>query len=293
MVRQMPGDPAVLIANQNRETEAPPEVVERIREEYGFNRPLPEQYWRWLRRGVLEGDLGLSTRTRQPVTDAIVDSLPASLRLAGITFGFTLLLSFPLGLLAGVTRNQQLDAVIRGAAWINYSLPVFLLAVVGIWLFAVEWNLLPAIGHSTPRHMILPVVVLTLHLTGWNTQLIRSSVREIAEKPYIQVAHAKGLSYWRVVLIHILKPALLPILTAFLIQLGNLFSGSFIIETIFAWNGVGRLLVDSILARDFPVIQGILLYVGAVFALINLLIDMLYRFLNPATIQALGRGRHG
>ena len=293
MVRQMPGDPAVLIANQNRETEAPPEVVERIREEYGFDRPLPEQYWRWLRRGVLEGDLGLSTRTRQPVTDAIVDSLPASLRLAGITFGITLLLSFPLGLLAGVTRNQQLDAVIRGVAWINYSLPVFLLAVVGIWLFAVEWNLLPAIGHRTPRHMILPVAVLTLHLTGWNTQLIRSSVREIAEKPYIQVAHAKGLPQWRVVFIHILKPALLPILTAFLIQLGNLFSGSFIIETIFAWNGVGRLLVDSILARDFPVIQGILLYVGAVFALINLLIDLLYRFLNPATIQALGRGRHG
>ena len=293
MVRQMPGDPAVLIANQNRETEAPPEVVERIREEYGFDRPLPEQYWRWLRRGVLEGDLGLSTRTRQPVTDAIVDSLPASLRLAGITFGITLLLSFPLGLLAGVTRNQQLDAVIRGVAWINYSLPVFLLAVVGIWLFAVEWNLLPAIGHRTPRHMILPVAVLTLHLTGWNTQLIRSSVREIAEKPYIQVAHAKGLPQWRVVFIHILKPALLPILTAFLIQLGNLFSGSFIIETIFAWNGVGRLLVDSILARDFPVIQCILLYVGAVFALINLLIDLLYRFLNPATIQALGRGRHG
>ena len=293
MVRQMPGDPAVLIANQNRETEAPPEVVERIREEYGFDRPLPEQYWRWLRRGVLEGDLGLSTRTRQPVTDAIVDSLPASLRLAGITFGITLLLSFPLGLLAGVTRNQQLDAVIRGVAWINYSLPVFLLAVVGIWLFAVEWNLLPAIGHRTPRHMILPVAVLTLHLTGWNTQLIRSSVREIAEKPYIQVAHAKGLPQWRVVFIHILKPALLPILTAFLIQLGNLFSGSFIIGTIFVWNGVGRLLVDSILARDFPVIQGILLYVGAVFALINLLIDLLYRFLNPATIQALGRGRHG
>jgi len=292
MVRQMPGDPAVLIANQNRESEAPPEVVERIREEYGFDRPLPEQYWRWLRRGILEGDLGLSTRTRQPVTDAIVDSLPVSLRLAGITFGFTLLLSFPLGLLAGVTRNQQLDAAIRGVAWINYSLPVFLLAVVGIWLFAVEWDLLPAIGHSTPRHMILPVTVLTLHLTGWNTQLIRSSVREIAEKPYIQVAHAKGLPRWRVVLIHILKPALLPILTAFLIQLGNLFSGSFIIETIFAWNGVGRLLVDSILARDFPVIQGILLYVGAVFALINVLIDLLYRFLNPATIQALGRGRH-
>lgn len=293
MVRQMPGDPAVLIANQNRETEAPPEVVDRIREEYGFNRPLPEQYWLWLGRVVLEGDLGQSTRTRQPVTDAILVSLPVSLRLAGITFGLTLLISFPLGLLAGVTRNQQLDGIIRGFAWINYSLPVFLLAVVGIWLFAVKWSLLPAIGHGSPRHMILPVAVLTLHLTGWNIQVIRSSVREIAEKPYIQVAHAKGLQNWRIVLIHVLKPALLPILTALLIQLGNLFSGSFIIETIFAWNGVGRLLVDSILARDFPVIQGILLYVGAVFALVNLLIDFLYRTLNPSTIEALGRGRNG
>lgn len=293
MVRQMPGDPAVLIANQNRETEAPPEVVEKIRKLYGFDRPLPEQYWFWLGRVILEGDLGQSTRTRQSVTEAIRDSLPVSLRLAGITFGLTLLISFPLGLLAGVTRNQQLDGVIRGLAWINYSLPVFLLAVVGIWLFAVEWNLLPAIGHGSPRHMILPVAVLTLHLTGWNTQVIRSSVREIAEKPYIQVAHAKGLPNWRIVLIHILKPALLPILTALLIQLGNLFSGSFIIETIFAWNGVGRLLVDSILARDFPVIQGILLYVGSIFALVNLLIDFLYRTLNPSTIEVLGRGRNG
>jgi len=293
IVRQMPGDPAVLIANQNRESEAPAEVVEQIREEYGFDRPLPEQYWLWLQRVVLAGDLGQSTRTRQPVTEAILDSLPVSLRLAGISFGLTLLISFPLGLLSGVTRNQRLDAVIRGFAWINYSLPVFLLAVVGIWLFAVEWGLLPAIGHGSPRHMILPAAVLTLHLSGWNTQVIRSSVREISEKPYIQVAHGKGLPNWRVVLIHILKPALLPILTALLIQLGNLFSGSFIIETIFAWNGIGRLLVDSILARDFPVIQGILLYVGAVFALVNILIDILYRTLNPSTIEALGRGRNG
>lgn len=291
MVRQMPGDPAVLIANQNRESEAPPEVVERIREQYGFDKPVPEQYLRWLGRVILEGDLGFSTRTRQPVTAAILGSLPISLRLAGITFGLTLLISFPLGLLAGVTRNQQLDATIQGLAWMNYSLPVFLLAVVSIWLFAVEWGLLPAIGHESARHLILPVAVLTIHLSGWTTHVIRSSVREIVEKPYIQVAQSKGLQPSRIVLIHILKPALLPILTALLIQLGNLFSGSFIIETIFAWNGVGRLLVDSILARDFPVIQGILLYVGAVFAVINVFIDLLYRFLNPSTIETFGMRR--
>ena len=290
MVRQMPGDPAVLIANQNRETEAPPEVVERIRTEYGFDRPLPEQYWRWLRRGVLEGDLGHSTRTRQPVTEAVLGSLPVSLRLAGLTFGLTLLISLPLGLLAGVTGKPHLDAAVQGMAWINYSFPVFLLAVVSIWLFAVEWQLLPAVGREGIRSWILPAAVLTLHLSGWTTQVIRSSVREVAEKPFIQAARAKGLQHWRIVLIHILKPAVLPILTALLVQLGHLFSGSFIIETIFAWNGIGRLLVDSILARDFPVIQGILLYVGAVFAVINVLIDLLYQYLNPSARETLGRG---
>lgn len=291
MVRQMPGDPAELIANQNRQSEAPLELVERIRLEYGFDMPLPEQYRLWLGRVVLEGDLGVSTRTRQPVTTAIMGSLPVSLRLAGITFGLTLLISFPLGMLAGITRHQGLDTAIRGLAWISYSFPVFLLAVVAIWLFAVEWDLLPAIGHGSLRHMILPVAVLTLHLSGWNMQVIRSSVRETAEKPYIQMARGKGVPGWRIVLIHILKPALLPILTALLIQMGNLFSGSFIIETIFAWNGVGRLLVDSIIARDFPVIQGILLYVGAVFALVNILIDLLYRSLNPSIIEILGKGK--
>ena len=293
LVRQMPGDPAVLIANQNRETEAPPEIVERIREEYGFDKPWPEQYWFWLGRVVLEGDLGYSTRTRVSVNTVILASLPVSLQLASITFVLTLLISFPLGLLAGVTKNQQLDAVIRGLASFNYSLPVFLLAVIFIWLFAVEWDLLPAIGRGSPLHLVLPVAVLTIHLSGWNIQVIRSSVREVADKPYIQVAQSKGLGPWRIVLIHILKPALLPILTALLIQLGNLFSGSFIIETIFAWNGVGRLLVDSILARDFPVIQGILLYVGVVFALINMIIDLLYGSLNPTTIEVLGKGRSG
>lgn len=291
MVRQMPGDPALLIANQNRESEAPPEMVEQIREEYGFDKPLLEQYWRWLGRVVLHQDLGYSTRTQLPVTSAVLHSLPISMQLAGVTFGLTVLISFPLGLVAGVTKNQRIDAFVQGMAWSGYSIPVFLLAIVAIWLFAVEWKVLPAIGRGGIRYMILPVAVLTIHLSGWTTQVIRSSVREITAKPYITVAQAKGLKRARIILVHILKPALLPILTALLIQLGNLFSGTFIIETIFAWNGVGRLLVDSILARDFPVIQGILLYVGFVFALINLVIDLLYGTLNPTAIETLRKGR--
>ncbi len=291
MVRQMPGDPAVLIANQDRETEAPPELVERIRHEYGFDRGMVEQYRCWLQRVIFDGDLGYSTRTKRPVLAEIQSSLPASLRLGLITFGLTLIISFPLGLLAGVTNNKILDLWIQSMAWINYSVPVFLLAVLLIWFFAVDLRLLPAIGHETGRHYVLPVAALSVHLSGWTTQVIRTSIREISEKPYIQFAHAKGLKRIRVILIHTLKPALFPISTALLIQLGNLVSGSFIIETIFAWNGIGRLLVDSIMARDFPIIQGILLYTGGIFALINILIDSLYLFLDPTTVEKMGRGR--
>ena len=291
MVRQMPGDPAVLIANQDRETEAPPELVERIRHEYGFDRGMVEQYRCWLQRVIFDGDLGYSTRTKRPVLAEIQSSLPASLRLGLITFGLTLIISFPLGLLAGVTNNKILDLWIQSMAWINYSIPVFLLAILLIWFFAVDLRLLPAIGHETGRHYVLPVAALSVHLSGWTTQVIRTSIREISEKPYIQFAHAKGLKQIRVILIHTLKPALFPISTALLIQLGNLVSGSFIIETIFAWNGIGRLLVDSIMARDFPIIQGILLYTGGIFALINILIDSLYLFLDPTTVEKMGRGR--
>jgi peptide/nickel transport system permease protein/oligopeptide transport system permease protein len=291
MVRQMPGDPAVLIANQGRESEAPPELVERIRQEYGFDRGLVEQYRLWLGRVLREGDLGVSTRTKRPVLSEIKTSFPPSLRLGLTTFGITLLISFPLGLLAGVTDHKLLDLLIQSLAWLSYSIPVFLLAVLLIWVFSVELKLLPTLGHATSRHYVLPVIVLSAHLSGWTTPVIRSSVREISQKHYIKAAHAKGVKAPRIILVHTLKPALLPISTALLIQLGNLISGSFIIEMIFAWNGIGRLLIDSIMARDFPTIQGLLLFVGGIFAVINVLIDSLYLLLDPKTAQTLGRRR--
>jgi peptide/nickel transport system permease protein len=291
MGRQMPGDPAEIIANQGRETEAPPELVERIRVEYGFDRGWIEQYRRWLERALFQGDLGYSTSSRRPVIDRIRETLPVSLRLGVIAFSVTVLVSFPLGLLAGVTTHKALDVLIQVLTWTSYSIPVFLVGTILIWLFAVEFQLLPSIGHDSWRHYLLPVGALSLHLFGWTTQVIRSSVEEIAGKPYILAARAKGLRERSLILVHVLKPALLPIVTALLIQLGGLVSGSFIIETIFAWNGIGRLLIESIMARDFPMIQGILLYVGGIFALINVLIDLLYVYLDPSTATKLSGGR--
>lgn len=290
MSTQIPGDPAEIIANLTREEQAPQELVEKIRREYGFDKSWAEQYRRWLTRLVLQGDLGYSTRTRLPVVTEINNRLPVTLKLGLATFLVTITISFPLGLYAGITKNPIADTVIQAASWVSYSMPVFLVGNILIWLFAVKYGLLPAIGHETWKHFILPVTSLSLHLSGWLIQVIRSSVQEITRRYFILAARARGLSKRRVVLLHLLKPALLPIVTAFLVQLGNLISGSFIIETVFAWNGIGRLLIDSILARDFPMIQGVVLYVGGIFALINVLIDLLYLYLDPSTASRLAGG---
>jgi peptide/nickel transport system permease protein len=287
MSLQMPGDPAEIIANLAREEEAPPELVDNIRREYGFDKSWAEQYRRWLARVILRGDLGYSTRTRLPVVAEIHNSLPITLKLGLVTFVVTATISFPLGLYAGITKNQIADYIIQAATWVSYSVPVFLVGNILIWLFAVKYDLLPSIGHDSWKHFILPVTSLSLHLSGWLIQVIRSSVQEITRRYYILVAKAKGLRKKRIVMLHLLKPALLPIATAFLIQLGNLISGSFIIETVFAWNGIGRLLIDSIMARDFPMIQGVVLYVGSIFALINVLIDLLYLYVDPSTATYL------
>jgi peptide/nickel transport system permease protein len=291
MSLQMPGDPAEIIANLTREEQAPQELVEKIRQEYGFDKSWTEQYRRWLTRIVLQGDLGYSTRTRLPVVREINHRLPVTLKLGLVTFLVTIAISFPLGLYTGITRSQIADTIIQAATWVGYSVPVFLAGNILIWLLAVKYDLLPAIGHDSWKHFILPVASLSLHLSGWLIQVIRSSVREITRRSYILVARAKGLPKKRVVMLHLLKPALLPIVTAFLIQLGNLISGSFIIETVFAWNGIGRLLIDSIMARDFPMIQGVVLYVGSIFALINVLIDLLYLYLDPSTAARLAGGQ--
>ncbi len=296
LVRQMPGDPAEIIANQGRDSQAPPEIVERIRSEYGFDRSLNRQYLLWLERVLLKGDLGTSTRSGRSVLTEIRTTLPVSLRLGLAAFLCTTLISFPLGLYAGVTRSRTADLLIQIGTWTVFSVPVYLLGTLTIWFLAVELRLLPSIGSSTWQHYIMPVGVLSLHLSASTTQIIQSSVREIASRPFVTTARAKGLSPLRVVVAHILKPALLPIATALLLQLGSLVSGSFVVETIFAWNGIGRLLIESILARDFPVIQGVLLYVGTIFALLNVLIDLLYLAIDPAAAgrfdRSLEKNRH-
>jgi ABC-type dipeptide/oligopeptide/nickel transport system permease component len=288
---QMPGDPAEIIANLGRESEAPEAVVEQIRLEYGLEKPLMVQYGLWLKRVVLEGDLGRSMRTRLPVQSELAKRLPVTLQLAIWTFVSTLLISVPLGITAGVSRNPIWDGFVRGVSLLGYAFPVFLVGNLLLWLFSVHWHLFPMLGHDSWRHYVLPVTALSIHMIGWTTQLVRSSVKSAAGEYFVLVAKAKGLAKKQLVLRYILRPALLPVLTSFLILLGRLVSGSFIIEVIFGWNGVGRLLIDSILARDFPMIQGIVLYIGGVFAVLNLVIDSLYILLQPQVRQQMIEGQ--
>jgi len=284
--QNMPGDPAKIIANLHRDQEAPEYVVERVRQQYGFDRGWGEQYWSWLNR-VRQGDLGYSVRTHLPVTLEIQQRLPITLKLAMATFLVTICISFPLGIYAGVTANRFADLSIQALSWVGYSFPVFLLGNILIWLFSVRLSLLPALGHETALHFILPVTALSLQLSGWLTHVIRASVKEMGSRHFVLVAKAKGLPRHRIVWLYLLRPALLPVVTALLMQLGDLVSGSLIVETVFAWNGLGRLLIESILARDFTVIQGIVLYFGAVFAVLNVLIDFLYLSLDPSTARHL------
>ena len=283
----IPGDPAEMIANIGRADPAPIAIVERVRVEYALDQPVPVQYIRWLQRLMLENDLGKSFRTANSVTREIAVCLPATLELAGWTFLFTILIAVPLGIFAALTRMQWIDRLIQAMVVVGYALPVFLVGNVLLWIFAVEFSLLPAIGRGGWQHALLPVLTLSIHMIGWSSQIVRSSVKEQMDKTYVLVAKAKGLSNWKIILRYILRPALIPILTSFLMMFGRLISGSFIVEVIFAWNGIGRLLIDSVMARDIPMIQGIVLYIAIIFIVINFLIDLLYVRLNPQISEQL------
>ncbi len=287
MSTQAPGDPARIIANQNRDTEAPPELVEAVRREYGFDRSLPERYLLWLWRFVRYGDLGISTRTRLPVISEIASRLPATLALSAVTFLVVIAVSFPLGIYAGVTRNRIAGALIQGAMWVGASVPIFIAGNALIWLFAVKLDLLPAIGRDSWRGYVLPVLSLSMGFIGNLTHVIRAAVREVTYSPHIRTARAKGLRDGRILRDHVLRPALLPILTTLGLQFGNLIGGAFIVESMFAWDGIGRLLVDSILGRDFAMLQGIVLYLGGMFVALNFLIDLLYTLAAPSVSAQL------
>lgn len=281
IVGHMTGDPVQLIAREN----ATHAQKEALRHDLGLDRPVLEQYVLYVAH-ALEGDFGTSYRQRVSVGRLIVLRLPNTLELAGISFALAMLLSFPLGTLAALRRNGPIDIIVTGLSMIGQVVPGFWLGLVLVILFAVKWQLLPVSGSGTLAHLILPAVTLTLPTFGRMTRLVRTGMIEVLGADYIRTARAKGLHERTVLVIHAVRNALIPLVTQAGLELGDMVGGAFIIETVFAWPGLGRMAITAVQQRDFLVVQACVLVTATGFVLINLIVDMLYAWIDP-------RVRHG
>jgi peptide/nickel transport system permease protein len=275
-ILHLTGDPALVLLPPD----ATPEDVRRFREFMGFNDPFLVQYGRFL-AGALRGDFGQSIRHDEPAFHLVVERMPATFELAGAALVVALGLAIPAGIVSAVRRNTVLDYVATVVALLGQSMPTFWLGIMLILLFSVQLNLLPSSGRGSLQHLLLPAVTLGLFTTARITRLTRSGMLEVLSQDYIRTARAKGVSGPPVVWKHALKNAAIPIVTIVGIELGTLLGGSVITETIFAWPGVGRLSVQAIYNRDYPVVQAAVFLLASTFVLVNLVVDVLYTYLDP------------
>jgi peptide/nickel transport system permease protein len=269
-----------LIAAHGKETEPSAQEIAVVRAQLGLDLPLPIRYLRWLSH-VVAGDLGQSLRTGKPVWHEIAARLPATLELAAGGMAVGLIIAIPAGILAAVQRDTPLDLLSRIMALIGASVPSFWLGALLILFFAVRLRWLPSMGRGGLQHFILPCCALGLGASALLMRLIRANLLETLDQEFIRTARAKGLPARMVILGHALKPSLLPVVTVLGLQFGHLLGGAVIVETVFAWPGLGTLLIESILGRDFPVIQGFALLMGLIFTVTNSVVDMAYLWLDP------------
>ncbi len=285
-----PGDPVDMIVGEDRPG---PEVIAAIRSQYGFDDPLPVQYLRWASHAVV-GDLGYSYRSRQPVTRLILERLPATLELSVLAILLGLAIALPLGIVAALRRGTWIDAAASVVAALGISMPAFWIGILLIYLFALALRWLPPSGYVSPaedlvanlRLMVLPVITLGVGYGAMLTRYVRASMLECLGLDFVRTARAKGLAESRVVVGHVLRSALIPIVTVIGIETGRLLGGAVLTETIFALPGMGRLAVDAILSRDFPTMQGAVLLMALAVLLANLVVDLMYGALDPRMSRA-------
>jgi peptide/nickel transport system permease protein len=270
------GDPVLLMVP----SDAPREVVESTRRALGFDRPLLEQYARYVGQAV-RGDLGVSLRINRPVGALILERLPATLLLTIAALGLATVVAIPAGILSAVMRGTVVDRLAMVGAVAGQAVPIFWLALLLIAFFGVQLRWLPVYGYGTLAHLVLPAVSLSTIILGRLARLVRSSMLEVLGQDYVRTAQAKGLGDVRVLFVHALRNAAIPIVTLLGLQFAQLLGGAVVTETIFAWPGVGRLVVEAIFNRDFPVVQGVVLVVSLIFVVVSLLIDVAYALLDP------------
>jgi peptide/nickel transport system permease protein len=270
------GDPALVLLPPD----ATIEDIAKFRKANGFDDPFFVQYGRFL-GGALRGNFGESVRHGEPAFDLVVERMPATFELAGAALLLALCLSIPVGIVSAVRRNTFLDYISTVVALLGQSMPTFWLGIMLILLFSVQLHVLPSSGRGGWEHMLLPALTLGLFTTARITRLTRSGMLEVLNQDYIRTARAKGVANPPVVWKHALKNAAIPIVTIVGIELGTLLGGSVITETIFAWPGVGRLSVQAIYNRDYPVVQAAVFALATTFVLVNLVVDVLYTYLDP------------
>ena len=270
------GDPTVLMLPDD----ATQEDIAQLRQALGLDRPLPLQYWLFISRAV-RGDFGRSIKGQMPVMDLIRDRLPNSIKLGIVSLVITLLLAFPLGVMAAVKKGTTIDTFANLVAVLGQSLPQFWVGIVLIQIFAVQLRLLPVAGTGSIYHYILPGFTLGWFLVAGIMRLLRSSMLDVLDSEFVKLARIKGVGESAVIWKHALKNALIPVLTFAAIYLAILITGAILVETVFAWPGIGQLIYQGIVYRDFPVIQAVVLLTAGIVVGVNLIVDITYGYLDP------------
>ncbi len=280
-----PGDP-ISARFGLRISDFSPAQLERMREDLGLNDPVPVQYFRYI-GNLLRGDLGISITSRRPVMEEILSRMPATLELALTSILLVTLLSVPLGFMAATWRGSILDNATTSLALVGFSMPSFWLGIMFILLFSIQFNVLPTSGRGEGiilnrlNYLVLPTLTLSLGLIGYNARIVRSAVLEVQNMDYVMTARSKGLRERQVLFRHILPNVLIPIVTVLGLQFAGLLGGAVIIEMIFAWPGIGRLAVNAVFRRDYPIILGTTIFFSAIYIVVNLIIDILYSVIDP------------
>jgi peptide/nickel transport system permease protein len=276
VARLTPGDPAELLLPRG----ASADQMAALRATWGFDEPLPAQFAAYF-RNLLSGDLGESLSYREPVLDVIRDRLPATLRLASAAMILALVIAIPLGVISALRPGSVFDNIVAGLTLATQSVPSFWLGVQLILIFSLSFRLLPPSGAEGPRYLILPMITLAADVTALLTRVVRTEMVGIMRQDYVRTARAKGLPAWNVNLRHAFRNAANPLVTVVGLRWGALLGGAAITETVFAWPGIGRLAIQSVASRDYPLIQGVVLVAAVIFVTINLLVDLLYAALDP------------
>jgi len=278
MLHLVPGDPVrAMFIDSGGATE---EQIARIRAQLGLDQPLPVQFWNYL-SGVVRGDLGRSIMNNRPVLEQVLAKFPDTFQLTVAAMSIAVTLGLSLGIIAAVNRNTWLDQLTMLVSLSGVSVPSFWLGLLLIYAFSVTLGWVPIVGGPAWKQLILPAIALGLQASAIIARLVRSSLLEVLSEPYIVTARAKGLANRHVLLRHAMRNALLPVVTIVGLQFGTLLSGAVIIEAVFARQGVGRILVDALQARDFPTAQGTVLCIALIYVLVNLVVDLLYGVIDP------------